>query len=86
MFYNLSAHGLIFGLVGALVLYAVILGITYGKKLLNLGKHFGIPLVQTSGASIGTVGGLKSNTDHFPPLIDKPADHPSEQAVYDEPQ
>lgn len=82
MFYNLSIHGLLFGLVGALILYLVIVGIAYGKKLFNWGRLIGQPMVQA--ASSPPSAGAKPRSDHFPPLIDKPADHPAEQALYQE--
>jgi hypothetical protein len=81
MFYNFSPHGLVFGLVGALVLYLVIITIAYGKKIFNLGRLLGHPIVQTAGSSVAASANARA--DHFPPLIDKPADHPVEQALYE---
>ncbi len=81
MFYNFSAPALVFGLVGALLLYLLILGFTYFKKNFNVGKLAGHALVNTAGSSSATAGN-PSRHDHFPPLIDKPADHPAEQAAF----
>jgi len=81
MFYNLSAPALVFGLVGALLLYLLILGVTYFKKIVNTGKLVGNTLVNTAGSPPTATAGRPSGLDHFPPLIDKPADHPAEQAV-----
>jgi hypothetical protein len=82
MFYNLSTPALVFGLVGALLLYLLILGVTYFKKIFIAGKLVGNPLVQTAGSSAAATAGRPSGRDHFPPLIDKPADHPAEQAAF----
>jgi hypothetical protein len=79
MLYNFSAAEVLFIVIGTLGLYLLIVAIAYGKKLVTTwGKPPGQPIVQTSFAQ--SRGGAKPNLESFPPLIDKPADHPLEQA------
>ena len=68
-----------FIVVGAIFLYLLIIGVVYGRKfLLTWGKTLNNPeaklsIAQTSAAAWG-------RGESFPPLIDKPADHPTERA------
>lgn len=79
MFYNLSTAEIIFVCVGTLGLYLLIMGIAYGKKLVTTwGKIPGQPLAQAK--SLQATGEAWPNRESLPPLIDKPADHPVEQA------
>ena len=75
MFYNLSPAELAFAGLGSIGLCLLILAFAYGKKL--FGKFPGQPAVQAAGAARP----LKAwpGQEEFPPLIDKPADHPVEQ-------
>jgi hypothetical protein len=82
MFYNFSSSALVFGLVGALLLYLLIIGVTYFKKIFPIGKLVGHALVNINGAPATTTAGIPPRRDHFPPLIDKPADHPAEQVAF----
>lgn len=83
MFYNISFSEIIFVAAGALFLYLVILGSVFRKRLataLGWSPRPGTAQAATSSPQYthSIVG------ESLPPLIDKPANHPSEVAgVYD---
>jgi hypothetical protein len=79
MFYNNSPFELLFVGLGSICLSLLILAIVYSKKLLAMfGFSTPQPAVQTAGSPSATR--KWAVTEEFPPLIDKPADHPVEQA------
>lgn len=85
MFNSISATEIAFVAIGTICLYVVILGIVYGKKLVtSWGRNIGHPIVQTS-ANAQPAGKAWPKSELLPPLIDKPADHPVEQAGTFEP-
>jgi hypothetical protein len=80
MFYNTTPAAIGFIIIGTALLYLLILTIVYGKKFAtNFGKVIGQPVMQASATSKKGQTAVATSAE-FPPLIDKPADHPSEQA------
>src|ERR1700722_9054894 len=83
MLYYLSSPQFLFAAAGSICLSFLILIVAYGKKLLaHLGLAPNHAFAQTSSKSL-----VKAwpDQDPFPPLIDKPADHPVEQTGMFEP-
>ena len=80
MFYNLPTPQLIFILVGTACLYLLILGIVYGRKLITAWRSGQFLPAFRLSAAVQPAANAWPKSDSFPPLIDKPADHPSEQA------
>jgi hypothetical protein len=80
MFHNLSSAQMLFIAVGTICLYVLILGVVFGKKLVATWlRPAHSPVLQTSSSPHGPSPSW-SRQDNLPPLIDKPADHPAEQA------
>lgn len=68
-----------FIVVGAICIYLLIIGVVYGRKwIATLGKTLNQPQASLSIAQSPAAPWARGNS--FPPLIDKPADHPSEKA------
>ena len=83
MFGNLSFSEMVFVSLGSASLLLFILLMAYGKKLLSL---LGIvPAPALASAGVTQQSRKWQVQDDFPPLIDKPADHPMEQALVFEP-
>lgn len=84
MFSYLPAPEIGFIAAGVLCLYILIAAAVYGKKLLaNWGKLLHLPMASAAAGSKSPKA-IWSRQETLPPLIDKPADHPAEQAgVYD---
>jgi hypothetical protein len=82
MFHNVSAPEVAFIALGTLSLYVMIMAIAYCKKWIGpWGRFFGgrmAPAVATAGQAANSW----DKRDAFPPLIDKPADHPEEQSRF----
>jgi len=79
MFSNISFSEILILVGGGLCLYLVILVTVFGKKLATaLGWPIRPVIHQAAAMSSKITGDL--SPDALPPLIDKPADHPAEQA------
>ena len=78
MFFNVSTSEMLFVVLGSAGLLLFILLIAYGKKLLSLLGLMPTPALVAAGTS--PQPRKWQVQDDFPPLIDKPADHPVEQA------
>lgn len=87
MFYNIPITQMLLIFIGAVCLYVVILVVVFGKKLVTI---WGKPLRQSlfpMSAYASASSRASMQQEDFPPLIDKPADHPSERAgLYTEPE
>ncbi|HVU97753.1 MAG TPA: hypothetical protein VHE34_21160 [Puia sp.] len=79
MLYNLSLVEILLIAAGAVALYLAILATVFGKKLPAL---LGRSLRASVSQATATVshGMPERAVEELPPLIDKPADHPAEQA------
>jgi len=82
MFTSLSPTGFLYVALGTVCLYLLIIGFVYGRRLLqSKGILAGVPIAQANSTPPLSASSQRP-IDEFPPLIDKPADHPSEQAGF----
>jgi len=89
MFTHISPFGVFAISIGTVCLYLLILGSVFGRKLVSgLGRSFREPAAPLSTLQVASAGN-PALIDTLPPLIDKPADHPTEQTrtyeSYDDP-
>lgn len=79
MYFHSSPGQICFIGVGAICVYLLIMAVVYGKKIFHF---FGNPLSQPAILNAGEATNTSAwpSQELLPPLIDKPADHPTEQA------